>query len=266
MIPLLRTARVHSYRSVLTLTLLVVLLAGSGAAALSGSGGSGVPSALAACPSAPRTPPAVITSQHDGAWNTGFSVDAGGVYAQIQRDAPYIASGSRVTDWVMFTSSSDDKWSQFGWYYDVSSGARVFAQVFNNPGLTTKFGSSSGIGNYPYFTALYNNPSGKLSFQVNSTPWVPSGEGSPYQPNASWAPRNVQIFAERHNFSDQIPGGTAAYAGHYDDHIYSSGAWSDGWLTTYNEGISYHGILPVSGNLAYDTGKTFYVWDTQCSS
>lgn len=69
-----------------------------------------------------------------------------------------------------------------------------------------------------------------------------------------------------HNNASQVPGGTSAYAGHYDAHIYYSGAWNDAWLTTDNDGVSFQGVDPSSGNTAYYNGKQFYIWDTQCST
>lgn len=169
----------------------------------------------------------------------------------------------------MLANLSTGQYSQIGWYYDNGSGTRVFTQVNNQPGVETKFGTAySSYGSFPYFTALYNNPSGKFSFQVGGTNWVAdlSGDSTPYQPTASWTPHDVEVFAERHNNADQVPGGTSAWAGRYDAHIYSGGAWNDGWLTTNNNGISFQGIDPSSGNGGYYHGKQWYTWDTACST
>jgi hypothetical protein len=221
--------------------------------------------AQAACSSAPRTAYA-ISSQFDGGWNTGFSTTVGGAFAQIQNDQPYVASGSRVTDWVMIANANLGEWSQIGWYYDNTYGTRVFAQVNNNPGVETKFGSASSWGTYPHFTALYNFVVGKFSFQVNGTDWIPDGSSTPYTAAAIWTPHDVEVLAERHNNADQVPGGTSASAGHFDAQIYYSGSWHDGWLTTYNGGISFQGVDPSAGSVAYYNGKQFYIWDTQCAT
>ena len=225
----------------------------------------GPTSAHAACPSAPRSASS-ISSQFDGAWNTGFSFDVGGIYAQIQKQPPYVASGSRVSHWVMLYKNSTSQWSQIGFYYDNTYGTRIFAQLQNQPGLTTKFGSAASSGSYPYFTVLYNNPTGKFSFQLNSINWIPDGESQPYQPTAIWGPRDTAEMAERHNNADQVPGGYNSHTGHYDTHLWYSGSWNDGWMTTDNWGISFHGVDPSSGNLAYYNGKQFYIWDTQCAT
>lgn len=219
----------------------------------------------AACTVAPRSPTSVYS--HAGAWNTGFSGAVGGVYAQIGKTPPYVYSTSQieVTDWVML---NDDQtgWAQIGWEYRKNSSPRVFSQVTTNASGTaweTKYKAAPATG-APYFTVLYGYVPGRFTFQVDGSQWIPDGVSGGYNPVAYFTPHDVQVFGETHNLADQMPRGYSSTAGHWDAHVYY-GAWQDGWLVTFRTS-SLYGLDPAAGNLAYYTGKQFYIWDTACAS
>lgn len=224
----------------LLITVVAVLSMGTAAAV------SGASAANAKCkPNRPNDGKAYW----DG-WERTPNSTVGGVYSDIYNYSPWVRDTVGVTAWVMLNNGSDH-WAQTGWLESTGGVRYTFVQWTDSGGTAhEKWFSAQPVGSFSYYTTLWNNPSGKFSFQVNSRTIDTE--------SAAFTPNEAEIFGEIPSLWNQMPGATQNHENFDDSHIYLSG-WQNFSGTNYDTGGSNFGNSHVSSTQTD-------IWDNACQT
>lgn len=193
-----------------------------------------------------------------GNWHAGWvrapGTTVGGVYSQILNYSPWVwpatdpnGNTNVSTAWSML-SNSTYVWAQVGWF-EISSGTRgTIIQYKGNPTWApqtwTYTTNPPAVGNYTYYTTLYDPGTSKFTFRVDNT-------DVRYQ-TANFVPDRGEVASEITSPSLQLAGSTAQNEAFFDTSIYYSGGWSafSGSVVVTNP--SWHATAgPWSGTLLY---------------
>jgi hypothetical protein len=161
---------------------------------------------------------------HVGSIRTG---SAGGVYSRIKNYSPWVypiaSDKSTAFGWAMlYDSAVTGRWAQVGWREKPYGVRRTYVEYIDSSNSVWQLPnwSAKPINSYTYYTVLYNNPAGKISFQVDGV--------TIHSFNISFAPSQAQLASETHSFADQMLGGysgSAYRADYFDSHVYLNGSW-----------------------------------------
>ncbi|MGA3184449.1 MAG: hypothetical protein ABSE52_07625 [Candidatus Dormibacteria bacterium] len=173
----------------------------------------------------------------DGWYNSEGTTNVGGIYSDILVYSPYVYDDSSyqgVSAWVMLVDSS--AYAQVGWV-QYPQGSRGFFDQWTTANGSSETGTVyygvGTVGQYAWFTMLYNNPSGYFTFEYNDG----GGNVVMNQPVAKWTPTGVQNYGEIVDAASQMPGGAS------DHEDFSSTYWY----------INGQGWIPMNG-----TPQTYY--------
>lgn len=198
-----------------------------------------------------------------GNWHAGWTrspgTTVGGVYSQILNYSPWVwptydsLGGTNLsTSWTMLTSTTSGVWAQIGWF-EAASGTRGTIIQYkryagSSPDTWTYTSNQPAVGNYTYYTTLYDPGSGKFSFKVDNSTYR--------QETVTFVPDRADVSAETTSPSVQMPGSTAENEAFFDTSIYYSGSWStfSGSVVVTNSG--WHATSgPWYGTLLYTRDK-----------
>jgi hypothetical protein len=188
----------------------------------------------------------------------GYTV--GGTYAQILNYSPWVepspnpltGSANASTAWVMVTHTSLNVYAQVGWI-ELAYGQRYTVTQHkpspsSNP--VTHFFQARPVGEYTYYTVLWNNPAWKFSYWVGSTMIFSEDYG--------FLPNRGDIASEITTYSSQMPGSSATWEALFDGHVYVGG-WQN-----------FNGtVVPHSAEFTVDGpyyGTLLYTKDSACAS
>lgn len=186
-------------------------------------------------------------ANYDG-WLAGHSPSVGGIYSNILNEPAWVIStpGSASTSWTMLNNGGS-WWAQVGsWTYSYGggngNGHSVFVQFTATAGsYTTHFFAASPIGQYTYYTTLWNNTPGKFTFQV---------AGSTIDTEtANFTPTGGQNFSEIATLANQMPGGYASPEDFTSTHWYINGGWTGFNAPLLDSNTNYFNIAQYG---AYD--------------
>jgi hypothetical protein len=182
----------------------------------------------------------------------GLNVGArtGGIYSNILNYSPYVYTGKQTQAWAILSDASNHVYD-VGWL-QMSSGTRyTVVQWTDTSGVAhQKTFSPQPVGAYTYYTVLYDNPTGHMSFQVNNS--TIDTENNQFMPTVGLVEGAINTLAS------QMPGGVYGGEVFADSHIYVYG-WAALGGTDFNSSSSYFGIADVS---SLQTN----IWDKSCSS
>jgi hypothetical protein len=202
--------------------------------------------------------PAVASCSPAGRPNEDFAGYAGtqlgvsgvrDISASIREYAPYVTSGSEVTQWVMLNNGGT-KWAQVGWWQTPSS-HRTFVQYTNDSGgVYTNFWSANGNG-YNGYEVSYTATTHLFTFFRNGSMLT--------SPAEQWAPASYQMYGETHRKSDQMPGGTSNHSVFmYAKYNYTTSITSNAHVIQPS-GKNWYGASKISAG-------RYEIWDKGCSS
>jgi hypothetical protein len=195
----------------------------------------------------------------------------GGVYAEILNYSPWVepaldpfGNTNIVVGWVMLDTNAGANWAQVGWL-EMGYGQRyTFTQLETGggPPITHVF-AARPTGGYTYYTVLWNNPSGRFSFQYRD-----SGSTQAItleSPTYTFVPDEAQVAGEITTYSSQMPGVQTDTEGFYDAHKYA-GAWSNFSPTsveTVNATLKQWSY-EFGTDGPYYSGTQLNIWDGAC--
>lgn len=183
----------------------------------------------------------------------------GGVYSQIKTYSPWVSNGAFSYAWVMLTRSGSYYWAQIG-PHEVVNGARdTHIQTANGSSSSVwdlNLGSTS-VGSLNYDTILYDPPSNRYQFQINSNTYHSTT-------SLTWFPTAAQIASEITNLNTQMMGATSVHEQFNSNHLYYNNQWyafgGSPFLSSSN------GTNPATWFGYSGTAAGFQGWDKTCSS
>jgi hypothetical protein len=195
-------------------------------------------------------------------WDGSFfrpGQNVGGIYAQLFNTTVWVEpsySTNFAAQWVGVHQPGPPgttfTWAQVGWierrygerhdYYEY-----FIANAYN--WRRYKEFNPQPIGDYSYYTTLFDVNTRRVSFQIDGATVLP--------PQAvSWTATEARASGEIDTLATQMPGGYAIWAKFRDQHTWYAGAWRQPYPEPFNSNSTYFGF---SGN-AVDT----YIFDWQC--